>query len=197
MPEINFRYTKNGVVKTTKYFEYGYPTFAFVDDIENEVVYLTKVAKVNGAMVTEVFDNENGVTFEENYIYLVDIKDIAENAIVEGRRIYSVDELHTPKPYGVSGKDKRMVPVIPLNAIAIVEEYVSSSSQRIPYPEGFNRNNCIVLSSLNVTYDSTLGYDIQWDSGKQIRLHDEYMTTHNNGAFDSGRLKLVLLRSDI
>lgn len=196
MPEINFRYTKNGVVKTTNYFEYGYPTFVFVDDIENEVVYLTKVAKVNGAMVTEVFDNENGVTFEENYIYLVDIKDLAENAIVEGRRIYSVDDVYDPKPYGVSGKDKRMVPVIPKSGIAIIETYVTSSTQ-IAYPEGFNHNNSVVLSLIE--FDETnLGYEEQVSNEKKyVKFYDDYIMIGHNGTFANAHIKLVLMRTDI
>lgn len=196
MPEINFRYTKNGVVKTTSYFEYGYPTFVFVDDIENEVVYLTKVAKVNGAMVTEVFDNENGVTFDENYIYLVDVKDLEENVIVEGRRIYSVDDVYDPKPYGISGKDKRLVPVIPVNGIAIIETYVTSSTE-IAYPEGFNQNNCVVISSMKYDPRNSYGYTRQYATSKSVVFYDNYIKFTQNGAFDDGYIKLVLMRTDI
>ena len=196
MPEVKFRYTKGGVVKTTKYFEYGYPTFVFVDDIENEVVYLTKVAKINGSSVTEVFDNENGETFEENYIYLVDIKDIAENAIVEGRRIYSVDDVYDPQPYGISGKDKRMVPVIPLNAIAIIETYVTSSTQ-IAYPEGFNRKNTVVLSLVEFSEISS-GYDKHvFNTNKFVKFYDDYMMIDQNGTFANAHIKLALMRKDI
>ena len=147
-----FEYTKNGEKVTNDYYEEGYTTFCYFENKDNEVVFLRMVDKCTGESTTHVFDNVNGEVFTKDYIYFVKVTDTNENIIVEeNTRIYNCDA-HT-KVYGVCADGKCKVEVLSVERanerFAIMKlgsvKY-GSVGVNYDYPEGFNKNNSIVLS---------------------------------------------------
>lgn len=145
---VTFEYLQDGKTITGQYYKTGVTTFIFLNNKENEIVYLTAVGKYDYEKFTHVFDNDNGEVLEDNYIYFVKVTDLNGNILVEeNTRVYCIDDVPHTKVYGICGSSKCKVPVLPLENIYVSEEIKTTGTvYTVEYPEGFDETNSIVLS---------------------------------------------------
>lgn len=141
-----------------------------VDAIMNEVVYLTSIDKQSGEKETHVFDNTNGETLTEDYLYFVKVVDLKGNVTVEETRIYGANDWPHTTVYGMcDSKCKVQVPTKEeyeefKERFAVLDYTINEvigandvcwTSHQVSLPDGFTVDNCCILSTNIVENDSS------------------------------------------